>query len=866
MTGMHVPRRIQRLTINPDFCALENDNEANLAFDAVHSRPLPHPNLVCDVSIYPSTNGEHDHGMVQIQGLECVPFSPPTAQDDKSPFYHLVWDVAEPDVGLAVEEGQDSSTHLVRVVKQIIHRYPHMHILELGSAETADSSQVSIVNELEFKFLSYTIAPDPASADDTSRADLVKRYKGKLAFKDLVHSKTLKEQGFVEASYNLVVAPYSLLGAEASEAELEHLEEVLRNVRRLLKPGGFLVVLDTVGEKETEWTDLLHRTGFSGIGSSHSSDDTPVSVSQAVDDKVTFLRSPLSTALPSTERLIQDLVILSGTSEKTAALVRQISTALKPFYDTIRTAESCQRFLEMNIPPSTIIVSIADLDTDNAPLFQDLTSEKWATLKKMALHAGTLLCITQGRRAHNPHANMVVGFLRGAARDNPALDYLLLDIENSENLHHGNVIAETLLRHRAASQWRHHADLPQLTMENELVLDGKTGRMLIPRLVVSQEMSDRYNSNGREIHSLVRPSGGTHEIGVVDSAQDRKWDVSLQPPQPHVQGDFVRLETTYSLLSPVRVAEFGCMFVVLGIDQVSGGRHLALSTTNNSVVKVPTKSSILMGTELEGESDERRFLWLTAHCLLARIALRGLSEDDSVLVHGASSEFASVMVEQAALLGVRVRFTTTSTQPGSEWTVIHPAISDGALECLVSREDVSAFIDLTPHEESGPGSIGQRISAALPVYCRREKAASLFGRRTFTPRASHMEDIHLRLDSAIRWAAKAALAKFGETIPTVTLASLHNSHNLDPCTVIDWTTSTSVVPVKACPVDSLVSFPNNRTYWLVGLTGGLGLSLCEWMVQRGARHFVISSRSPNVEARWLDSMAANGVTVKVAAW
>ena len=55
------------------------------------------------------------------------------------------------------------------------------------------------------------------------------------------------------------------------------------------------------------------------------------------------------------------------------------------------------------------------------------------------------------------------------------------------------------------------------------------------------------------------------------------------------------------------------------------------------------------------------------------------------------------------------------------------------------------------------------------------------------------------------------------------------------------------------------------TYWLVGLTGGLGLSLCRWMISRGAKYIVISSRNPKIDPRWMTLFASLKATVKVYA-
>ena len=81
--------------------------------------------------------------------------------------------------------------------------------------------------------------------------------------------------------------------------------------------------------------------------------------------------------------------------------------------------------------------------------------------------------------------------------------------------------------------------------------------------------------------------------------------------------------------------------------------------------------------------------------------------------------------------------------------------------------------------------------------------------------------------------------------------------------MIDWSTSPPVtVPVR--PVDVTSLFFEDKTYWLVGLTGSLGLSLCEWVIQHGAKNIVLSSRNPKIDERWLNHVKALGAVVKIS--
>jgi myxalamid-type polyketide synthase MxaE and MxaD len=69
-------------------------------------------------------------------------------------------------------------------------------------------------------------------------------------------------------------------------------------------------------------------------------------------------------------------------------------------------------------------------------------------------------------------------------------------------------------------------------------------------------------------------------------------------------------------------------------------------------------------------------------------------------------------------------------------------------------------------------------------------------------------------------------------------------------------------PVEVTPPPSLVPA---ATYWITGGLGGIGLRIARWMVERGARHLVLTGRSePGEEAqRELEAMRAAGAEVRI---
>lgn len=182
---------------------------------------------------------------------------------------------------------------------------------------------------------------------------------------------------------------------------------------------------------------------------------------------------------------------------------------------------------------------------------------------------------------------------------------------------------------------------------------------------------------------------------------------------------------------------------------------------------------------------------------------------------------------------------------------------------------------MTNSNEASPASnIGRSIRSRLSVHCRKYDLASLLGEKAYPPPSSRRDDIRSALDRALTQsldilADTTSLDEGSLTFaPTVmSLDEVTQRPNNNPALdcIIDWT-HCSKVQVTLQPIDSLITFPPDRTYWLAGLSGTLGLSLCEWMVRHGAKYIVISSRAPDVDRVWLEEMEAEGAVVAVQTW
>ena len=137
-----------------------------------------------------------------------------------------------------------------------------------------------------------------------------------MIFKTFDMEKGITAQGYVEEYYDMIIAS-NVLHATKS------LEETMMNTRRLLKPGGNLLLLEVTNNEAlrnglpmggllgwwvgadsgrpwgptlslTEWDSLLRKTGFSGVDTATPNFDSlafPFSVfsTQAVNDCIEIL-------------------------------------------------------------------------------------------------------------------------------------------------------------------------------------------------------------------------------------------------------------------------------------------------------------------------------------------------------------------------------------------------------------------------------------------------------------------------------------------------------------------------------------------------------------------------------------------------
>ncbi|ROV99765.1 hypothetical protein VSDG_03093 [Cytospora chrysosperma] len=302
---------------------------------------------------------------------------------------------------------KQSSAWLSQAIKQITDRHPHLNILEIG-AGTGGATK-DILSSIGRSSDTYTFT-DVSSSFFGDAAEALAPWRDRMIFRVLDAERSPVEQDFEEGKYDVVVASF-VIHATA------RLSETMRDLSKLLKPGGYLVVGEGtsngplqsgdgfifgplpgwwLGVDEgrvftpfvnlDQWDTLLKDTGLSGLDCvvpPRLSDAFGLAlfVSQAVDDRIFFLRSPLATVrYPGLDgAVISKPIIIGGLTEPVEELAHELETILTPYAGEIVSCKSLEDVEYASIDESASVICLAELDN---PCFKDMTHERWNGFKK----------------------------------------------------------------------------------------------------------------------------------------------------------------------------------------------------------------------------------------------------------------------------------------------------------------------------------------------------------------------------------------------------------------------------------------------------------------------------------------------------
>lgn len=338
------------------------------------------------------------------------------------------------------------------------------------------------------------------------------RFTNRISFKVLDVDHDPANQGFNSGSYDMVVAAM-VLHATAD------LDKALRNLRRLLRPGGHLVLVEVISPDcafvnvgcgsleswwvakepwrqlcplatEDQWDALLKETGFSGIDATFRDhdDDTRHLTSIMITTAVQEPQDGTLEAVGTNFSVLPELYILTyqdldNQASLTAELKKKYPAAQVMTIDQVSKEEWPH-------DPSGIVVSLLEVEQQ---FLSKLSDTEFSALKRL-MQGQNLLWVTsaacRGDVVDETHHAVAFGLLRSIRTEDPTKRVVSLDIEPSDSLTRTGFIGEVLQKC--------FLDQPA-SEEAEFVVRG--GHLTIARMAYDSRLDHERQSR---VHAQLR--------------------------------------------------------------------------------------------------------------------------------------------------------------------------------------------------------------------------------------------------------------------------------------------------------------------------------------------------------------------------
>ncbi|KAI9642579.1 Reducing polyketide synthase boa6 [Ciborinia camelliae] len=754
-----------------------------------------------------------------------------------------------------------SNKFVTAAMKKIGHRYPKMRVLEIG-AGTGGATK-GIFTGIGDAFAHYTFT-DISTGFFMKARDVFSDYANRMTFSLLNCEKDPLEQGYEAHSFDVIVASNVLHATE-------FLEKTMKNVRTLLKPGGYLCLLECTGHLERtgflmaglpgwwlggadgrpyrptisppEWDAVLKKTGFSGVDAivndfkDKSRYTVSVILSQALDDDVQILREPLQYSPASTEK---DLIVIGGATESTKSLLATLEQKVLSWKTRKTTVfATWEEASNLTIPFGTTVLSVADLDE---PVFKSMNAERLKGIQTVINSAQSVLWVTTGCKADEPYANMAVGLGRSIVSEMPHLNLQFLDVDSKENV--DKIIGETLVRLEVATTAL-DARKENLLWSIEPEMIYESGELYLPRVKPIKKLNDVLNSTRRVITEEVPLL--SRSVAILPPSGCNRFSLDVQEKVTDRVESKSELEISVSFSSLYAVSIDGSfLYICLGKTN-SGSSVLALSTSNRSLITVP-KDWVVPAEQVTASYLQNVTAYLLAKQILDKAA-------STVLIHGPSSALSEAAESIAQSCGKSVSCsasTSLSTAPTQRCIKVHPTLSKRAIRDLLPTS-IQSFVDI-----SGTGKhIKDALSKSIKIvesdsFLNLEPTQSL----PFDTPSTILADAKLYADSITANEVEENLLLDAASLQHSPISSFSSS------SIVDWTKNTTLA-VDVKPFCQKQIFDSNKSYLLAGLTGDLGQSICRWMIGAGARYIIIGSRSVKAGTPWQQELERMGATVLV---
>ncbi|KAL8402829.1 hypothetical protein RB596_009256 [Gaeumannomyces avenae] len=743
------------------------------------------------------------------------------------------------------EGSRRCAAQLCSYLDALAHRNPKMKILEVGSGTGGTTGHVldTLANVADGtrRFGHYDFTDISPSFFENAR-EAFKDHEENMSYRILNIDKDPAEQGFEAGSYDLVLAA-NVLHATSD------MTRTLGNVRRLLKPGGKLLVLELtntdvafsafcfgvlpgwwLSEDGREggplmpvesWRSMLGKVGFSGLDAVFS--DFPDSEYRTSSTLVSTALPPASategTAAVDGSRKQQDSVFILvdvAPSVLQVHVADALSAALSTQGAVVRTT-TMTGTKGLPVEGATCI-ALTELDS---PALCGMSEGFFTALRGLTSRCGALVWLGRGGSGlvADPHHELVTGLARtvrgeGRAGGRGALQFVTVSFAESESR---DTIAEKTLQILAQNK----AAIAMDDAQPDNTFRVADGVVHVPRLVEATHLV-------RHLRAASAPA-------------------SAAPAEEEDPSSLTEAEAT-------ALGRLAAWTALREMDAVRDGdvvliHAAAASKSVTSATQAAVQLARHHGAEVFVAVEAAGAAWgaqgAKAYGLAADHVLSGDDESlGSVIRDCTGGRGANVVVQVSRSASEETRRML--------------------LDCVAT---FGRFIDMAPTGDDEGGS-------SSSSYCCRQQTAAVVGRSNVRLDTVDVEALVSADAEGARAVLERAMAFFegqpqqqqqqqrpasptdGGAVPT-TKASARVSEALGrllrdaTMTVATPTSTASHHDDDAAAAD--LKFKVDASYVIAGGAGGAGRSVARWMAARGAKHMILLSRSgaASAEAREL---------------
>ncbi|KAI1321366.1 lovastatin nonaketide synthase [Xylariaceae sp. FL0255] len=777
---------------------------------------------------------------------------------------------------------------------------PSLAILEVGAGTGGQTKRLleTMSSDGVSKWSSYDYTDISPRFFEHAKERL--SHMGNMNFRVLDISQDPVSQNFQIAHYDLVIASHVLHATDV-------LVESLRNVRKLLKPNGKLLLFETTRPEAIpvgfafgllkgwwsplhheprspfspcvdvdQWDILLKDAGFFGV-------DVEIPGQEELFCRDSSIIIATAKESPLTSENIQcdvHLVLRDDVNAEDSELIpitKQLCYDLGLPYKVATLSQ----FAASDVAENSLVIFLTEVDS----IFLDEISETdFERLQSVIVRSKNTIWVSRAdaQRQVEPRHHLAVGLGRALTAEDGSRKFLTLALDPLE--------CEIKKITKAICDVTHHVVYSTVEcIENNMVISD--GKVQVCRVTENSVMDETvaqallpYQLRERRLFDGTQFVLRFEVPGEINSAQWVEIDARDREPldrdEINVQVRAVGLAYEHYLIAKAQLneteigTEYAGYILEAGEDSgFSAGDRVcliaqamtarsAIRTTAQSAVTIPAHMSFAEAVSMASN------MWLS---YLGLISTARLQKQDTILIHQGEGGISDILIQTGQSVGARV-LVTVNTRVQAEYFRREYGLSDFDILNLEEKTLVEEMKRTTNHEGvdviigASGGSIQttQDEFAACLAPCGRFIDISICSQdatKPSIPNALNMSKTTLDMTALLRKSPETMqrifqqAMKFAFAVGIKGPRAVHTlpAHEAKEAFVHfedNGPDEKRVIELSGGDPIIAVSatkpsckLPLDATYVIGGGLGGLGRSFARWLVTRGARYLILLSRS-----------------------